>query len=85
MIPFVVISPTVLELSALAIELPDRRNTVDKAAIFFIIDLYGDGLRASTVGLTRRHAIKKRIDRDTGVTLMLTNPIQDRTAKENQD
>ena len=70
MIPLVVISPTVLELSATAIELPDRRKTVDKAATFFIIVLYGERLRPSMVGFTRSPMIRKRIDEDEGVNLI---------------
>ena len=70
MIPLVVISPTVLELSATAIELPDRRKTVDKAATFFIIVLYGERLRPSMVGFIRSPIIRKRIDEDEGVNLI---------------
>ena len=53
-IPLVVISPTVLMLSALAIVLPERRKAVDKAATFFIISLYGEVERPSIKELKRR-------------------------------
>ena len=40
-IPLVVISPTVRELSADTIALPEKRNAVDNVATFLIIVLWG--------------------------------------------